>query len=108
MQLYIYSLFRFLSDTTAQASCDPGTTCDTGLPTVQAGKTQLDQVLSIVFGVFAAIAVLMVILGGLRYITSQGNPQEVAKARDTIIFAGIGLVIAVSAEAIVFFVVGRL
>jgi len=89
----------------AQAKCGAGSVfCDTGLPTVGAETSELQTILQIVFAILAAVAVLVVILGGLRFITSQGNPQETTKARDTIIYAGIGLVVALLAGAIVSFV----
>lgn len=91
----------------ALVQCVGGGTCDTGLPMVAAGHDQLQQILQIVFGTLAAISVLMLVISGLRFITAQGNPQETAKARNTIVYAVIGLVISVSAEAIVAFVLSK-
>ena len=50
------------------------------------------------------VAVGFVIYGGVRYITSQGSPDETAKAQQTIINALIGLVVAVIAIAVVSFI----
>ena len=75
----------------------------TNLPTVNAGTPELQQILTIFFGILAGIAVLFVIIGGFRYVISNGNPQDMTKAKDTIIYALIGLVVALSAEAIVSF-----
>jgi hypothetical protein len=49
----------------------------------------------------------MIIIGGLRYVAAQGNPQDASKARGTIIYAVIGLVLALAAEAIVTFTLGN-
>lgn len=93
---------------TADCSEGAGTLfCETNLPRVGAGTTQVQQILAIVFGTIAALAVLMIVIAGLRLITAQGNPQEIAKARSTILYAVIGLIIALTAEAIVALVIGR-
>jgi hypothetical protein len=55
-----------------------------------------------------AIALIIIILAGIRFITSQGNPDNLAKARNTIIFAAVGLAVSLGALTIVTFVVGRL
>jgi hypothetical protein len=64
--------------------------------------------LRIVFGVAGAIAFLMVTIAGFKYVISQGNPQETAKAKDALIHAIIGLFVALSAFAIVQFVIGSI
>ncbi len=55
-----------------------------------------------------AVAVIMVIIGGLRYVLSSGNPQATAAAKDTIMYAVIGIVVAALAYAIVNFVLVKL
>ncbi len=59
------------------------------------------NILSIAVGI---VAVVMIILAGLKFVTSGSNPQEVTKARETIIYALAGVVIAVLAQIIVQFV----
>lgn len=51
-----------------------------------------------------AISVIMLIWGGLRYITSGGDSKKITDAKNTILYAIIGLVIAVLAFAIINFV----
>ena len=43
----------------------------------------------------------MMIMGGISYVTSVGNPQKVSKAKNTIMYAAIGLIITLVAAAIV-------
>lgn len=50
-------------------------------------------------------AVIMIILGGVRYVTSNGEPNNIKAAKDTILYSVIGLVVAIMAFAIVNFVV---
>jgi hypothetical protein len=65
-------------------------------------------ILRLVFGVLGGIAVLIVTIAGFQYIISQGDPQKIAKAKNTIIFAVIGLAIALTGFSIVNFVVNRI
>lgn len=84
------------------------TSCDTNLPQVSANSSVIHQALSIFFGIAAVISVLMIIIGAMMFITSGGSPEQVAKARQTIIYAAIGLVVSLSALAVVEFVLGHL
>lgn len=59
------------------------------------------NILSVLIG---AIAVIMLIFGGFRYVTSAGNDAGVQAARNTIIYAIIGLIVVAVAQIIVKFV----
>ena len=76
---------------------------DGGIPQVAASHSELTTILNIAIGIIAAISVLFIMIGGLRYILSDGDPQKASKAKNTIIYAVVGLLIAISAEAIVAF-----
>ena len=52
------------------------------------------------------IAVIMIVFGGIQYTTSNGNPSQAQKAKQTITYAIIGLAITIFAVAIVNLVVG--
>jgi hypothetical protein len=54
------------------------------------------------------VAVIMIIIGGVNYATSQGDAAKVKKGKDTILYGIIGLVIAILAFAIVSFVLSAL
>jgi len=56
----------------------------------------------------AAIAVIIIIVSGIRYATSGGDPQGVASARSAIIYALVALIVAVSTEIIIDFVLRRI
>jgi Type IV secretion system pilin len=81
---------------------------DLGLPNVAADQGFAKTVLAIVFGVAAAIAIVIIIVASFNLVKSQGNPEEISKAKKAIIFALIGLLVAISAELIVSFVIDRL
>jgi hypothetical protein len=58
--------------------------------------------------VVGAVAVIMVIFGGLKYAVSMGHPKRVESARNTILYAVVGLVVALCSYAVVNFVLGTL
>ncbi|HXR49537.1 MAG TPA: hypothetical protein VN778_00715, partial [Verrucomicrobiae bacterium] len=58
-------------------------------------------ILTFVFAILGALSVLMIVIAGLRFVTGSSSPQEIAKARNTIVYALIGLLIALAAESIV-------
>jgi len=55
-----------------------------------------------------AIAVIFLIIGGLRYVISNGDSKNVTAAKDTILYAIVGIVVAVISFALVQFVVNAL
>jgi hypothetical protein len=91
------------------AACDTinGTKYCTNLPEGTASGANLQHFLQIFIATLAAIAVLIIIISSLNFVASSSDPQKVAKARSAIIYALAGLVIAISAEAIVTFVLGK-
>lgn len=66
------------------------------------------QVTSVILYIVGIIAVIMLIIGGIRYITSGGDAKKVTEAKNTILYAIIGLVICFFAYAIVNFVIDSL
>ena len=61
-----------------------------------------------VIGVLGLVAVVVIIIGGIQYMTSSGDAGKVKKAKDTILYGVIGLVICVLAFAIVNFVISNI
>jgi hypothetical protein len=68
----------------------------------------LRQIINILLFIIGAIAVVMIIIGGLRYVLSGGDQSQITGAKNTILYAVVGLVVAIMAYAIVNFVVGAL
>lgn len=66
--------------------------------------TKVINIFSIVVGI---VAVIMIIIGGLKYITSGGDSGNVTGAKNTILYAIIGLVVVALAQFIVKFVLGN-
>ncbi len=61
-------------------------------------------VINIMLFIIGLIAVVMLVIGGIRYATSGGSQEAVKSAKDTILYAIIGIVVAVMAYAVVGFV----
>jgi len=77
------------------------------LPTVvNPGSSTIGTILGIIFVIIGAMALLMIVVAGFRYVLSAGDPQKIAQARNAIIYSLVGVVVAITAEAIVHFVVG--
>ena len=79
----------------------------TPLPHITDNAQSTNIVISIIntaLVILGSVAVLVIVLGGIRYIVSRGDPQTVNKAKNAILYAVIGLVIAMSASVIVNFV----
>ena len=66
--------------------------------------TSVINILSLVVGV---AAVVMIMIGGMRYITSNGDSGQVGNAKNTILYAIVGLIVVALAQIIVRFVVNR-
>lgn len=64
------------------------------------------RVINVAMAVLGVVCVIMLIVGGYNYTMSGGDASKVTKAKNTILYAVIGLVIALLALAIVNFVIG--
>lgn len=82
--------------------------CD-GCPENLFGDTGVfKQVTNTILYIVGIIAVVMLIIGGIKYVISGGDSKKVTDAKNTVLYAIIGLVIAFLAFAIVNFVVSAL
>jgi len=75
--------------------------------TPPAGSKEVTSVVPVVVNILSFIvgvaAVIMLIIGGLKYITSSGDPNSISSAKNTILYAIIGLIVAAFAQGIVRF-----
>lgn len=78
------------------------------IPKTALTESSVTTGLQIFFGIAAAVAVLIVAISALKMTLSRGNSDEIHKARDSIIYASIGLAITLSGFVIVTFVVERI
>ncbi len=74
---------------------------DSGEPTLM---QRVQQIINVVVGVLGVVAVAVIIVGAVYYVTSQGEAAKIARAKNTILYGIIGLIVAGLAFAIVNFV----
>lgn len=98
--IHVLSLFA--------AGCGASTNAIDGscLPHGVASNGTLQLILQIVFGIAGSIALLVITIAGFRYVVSRGDPNAVAQAKNAILYAIIGLLVAIAAFSIVTFVIG--
>ncbi|HPQ82448.1 MAG TPA: hypothetical protein PL191_01765 [Candidatus Saccharimonas sp.] len=65
----------------------------------------IKTVVNVLLYILGAVAVIMIIIGGIKYTTSQGDSSAVTSAKNTILYSVIGLIVALIAYAIVNLVV---
>lgn len=67
----------------------------------------MKNVINLMLYLAGAIAVIMIVVGGIRYVTSDGDPGRTSKAKDTVMYALVGLVVASMAYALVNFIIAK-
>lgn len=94
----VYSACSVTDGAQSGADCAKGTDVPTSL------DVEIQNITNFLLMAIGAIAVIMIIIGGIRYAVSGGDENGTRAAKDTILFAVIGLVVALLAYAIVSFV----
>lgn len=79
---------------------DNPTPGDFALPQVAATDDTVKGLLTVVFGLAATIAVLVIVIAGFTMVVSDGDPEKISRSKKAIIYALVGLLIAVSANII--------
>lgn len=82
----------------------PGGDCATRTGGGGGVMTVIRNIINIFSVIVGAVAVIMIIFGGFKYITSGGDSNNIGSAKNTILYAIVGLVIVALAQAIVQFV----
>lgn len=70
-------------------------------------ETLIKNIINVLSAIVGAICVVMIIIGGFRYVTSGGDSNNVSGAKNTILYAIVGLIIVAFAQVIVQFVLQR-
>lgn len=95
----------FFAVTCPDGSTTSGLVCSDKIPHTPANS--VESILTILFIVLGALALLMVVIGGFRYVISSGKPDETAAAKRQIMYSLAGLILAALAAVIVQFVVNQ-
>lgn len=92
---------------TATRVCEnvPGSDCSDAADEGTGGVQRLAEVaMDVIWALVSAISVLVIIIAGFMYVVSAGNPDKTKRAKNAIMYAVIGLVVAFFARTIVQFV----
>ncbi|MCK4520867.1 hypothetical protein KAT95_03350 [Candidatus Parcubacteria bacterium] len=63
----------------------------------------LENITNFLFWLLMAVAIIFLIVAGITFVTAQGDPEKVKKARDYVLYALIGVVIGVMAKGLTTF-----
>lgn len=89
------------------AKGDDQSPCLFGSEASCSGETPIFKTITnVLLFIIGAIAVIMLVVGGIRYTTSAGDSAAVTSAKNTILYAIVGIVVALLAFAVVNFVIG--
>lgn len=96
------------ADSTQQA-CDTlgsdSAFCSSKSDNVAGGNGFAKAITDILLFLVGTAAVIMIVVGGIKYTTSNGDASQVKSAKDTIMYSVIGLIVAIMAWGIVTFVI---
>jgi uncharacterized membrane protein YidH (DUF202 family) len=81
--------------------------CLTVLPQVSADDGQLQNILSIVFGTLAAVAIVVIVLAAINFANAGSDTEKISRQKRAILYALVGLALVVSAEAVTLTLLGR-
>jgi len=81
--------------------------CSSTTSAVSTVNNTIARIINILSFVVGVIAVIMIIIGGIRFVLSGGDSANVTAARNTILYAIVGLIIVALAQIIVKFVINR-
>lgn len=111
----IFLGLAFMQPSAVYAACDnPAACAQQGTEDVSNGgegltlQEGIKTIVNVLLFLIGAIAIIMLIIGGIRYTTSNGDSAQVQSAKNTVLYAVVGLVIALIAYAIVNFVISTL
>lgn len=88
---------------------DPGSEIQKGVNGAGGGgavplRDRLKDIVNVLLFILGAIAVIMIVVGGIRYTLSGGDSSQTKAAKDTVLYSVVGLIVAILAYAIVNFV----
>lgn len=79
---------------------------DVNIPRVEAVNL-IPGLLNTVYWVAGVAAVIVIVIAGIFYSTSEGSPDKIKRAKDAIIYSAVGLAVILTAFIITNFVIGR-
>jgi hypothetical protein len=94
-----------------QVPCDAATgtsaACNAGGDPITGSGGAIAKVTTLIAYIAGIAAIITIIVGGVMYVLSQGDSGKIKAARDTVLYAVIGLVVIILARTIIIFVIGK-
>ena len=97
-------------DANQQAVCDAigtGANCNKGTGGANKLNGVIDTIINVLSVLVGVLAVIMVIIAGFKYVTSAEDSSKITSAKNTLVYAIVGLVIVALSQTIVKFVLGK-
>lgn len=81
---------------------------EVGIPTVQANSATFNAIVGLIYAVIGALCLFYIVRAGLLFVSSGSDPSSVKAARETLLYAVIGLLGSTVVFAVVQFVIGSI
>lgn len=98
-------LFTPVTHAQISSGIDAATTTEMQGKTIDGSGGVVQTIVSVLLWVVGILSVIMIIWSGISYIMSSGDANKVTKAKNTLIYSVVGLILAILAAAIVNFVI---
>jgi hypothetical protein len=99
------TILRQLADASVKINVGPGSDSVNNLPTGKASDV-LAGGLNIFYIAIGVVAVIVIIIAGYMFVSSHGDASSVSKAKSTILYAVVGLIVVMLAFVVTNFVIG--
>ena len=83
-----------------------GSSCSNDAAEGRTVEGTFETVVNILLLLVGAVSVIMIVVGGIKLVTSGGNQQSITSAKNTIMYAVVGIIVAFLAYAVIKFVLG--
>jgi len=81
---------------------------DTSSGQLQGSNTIISLIVNIISAVAGFVAVIIIIISGIQFISSGGDSKKISQAKDSIIYSLIGIIVIVLARTIIVFVLNKI
>ncbi len=95
------------SNVTAGSASSSPLCQDTSSSQLNGSNTLVNLIVNLISAIAAFVAVVIIIISGIQFINSGGDSKKVSQAKDTILYAAIGLIVIVLARIIIGFVLQK-
>lgn len=113
LAVLVFGLLALASDTIAEkipgaiCSGDGSSLCKEATGGGDTLTPRLNSIIKALLFIAGVLAVIIIVVSGIKYMTANGDKQALERAKSTLIYAVVGLIVVITAYAIVEFVLGK-